>query len=99
MFLTPSAGSPDRRILIVDHDPVAGEQFQQALLDAGFEVVAAHDGAAALKIVATEPLSLVLVESRLDGMSGQEVLEQIRAQPGGRLLPIISVTGADELED
>lgn len=86
-------------ILIVDDDEPTRQLFAAALAQAGFATRAAGDGRDALDIVSDEPVAVVLLDGRMPGMSGLEVLTELRDSPGGATLPVIFVTGQDELDD
>ncbi len=65
-------------ILVVDDDPGVRESFRLILEDE-YEVLDAPDGARALEVLQTSPVDLVLLDVRLPGLDGLQVLERIRA--------------------
>ena len=65
-------------ILVVDDDPGIREAFR-LVLEEDYELIEAADGPQALRIVQTSPVDLVLLDVRLPGMDGIEVLERIKA--------------------
>jgi DNA-binding NtrC family response regulator len=65
-------------ILVVDDDPGLRESFRLILEDE-YEVLDVPDGAQALDIVRSCQVDLVLLDIRLPGMDGLEVLERIKA--------------------
>jgi len=89
----------DRCILIVDDNPqnltVLGE-----LLCERYKVRAANSGHRALELAAQQPLpDLVLLDVMMPGMSCYEVLEQLRADPRTRDIPVIFTTAMNAVED
>lgn len=66
------------RILVVDDDDNLRWVIQTQLEQMGYSVSGAVDGAAALEAINKEPPALVLSDLKMPGMSGIEVLEQIR---------------------
>jgi putative two-component system response regulator len=89
----------DRCILIVDDNPqnltVLGE-----LLCERYKVRAANSGPRALELAMQVPLpDLVLLDVMMPGMSGYEVLEQLRADPRTRDIPVIFTTAMNAVED
>jgi len=76
----PPDGSRGLRpvILVVDDEPGLREAFH-LILDEDFEVIDVADGIAALDVVRTCQVDLVLLDIRLPGMDGIEVLERIKA--------------------
>ena len=65
-------------ILVVDDDPGVRESFRLILED-HYDVVDVPDGPSALDVVRASPMDLVLLDIRLPGMDGIEVLERIKA--------------------
>src|SRR5881628_1205304 len=65
-------------ILVVDDDPGVRESFRLILED-HYHVVDVPDGPSALEAVRASPVDLVLLDIRLPGMDGIEVLERIKA--------------------
>jgi two-component system CitB family response regulator len=91
---------PPVRVLVVDDD-FAVAAVHRAYIDsmADFTVVAeAHSARQALR--AAEELSpdLVLLDIHLPDMSGLEVLQRLRARPGGQNLDVIAITAAREVD-
>jgi DNA-binding NtrC family response regulator len=65
-------------ILVVDDEPGLRESFH-LILDQDYDVIDVPDGAAALDVVRSSQVDLVLLDIRLPGMDGIEVLERIKA--------------------
>jgi len=82
-------------ILIVDDDPLIQAILQDALNDAGFGVVVAGDGDAALNSFALVKPDLVLLDMVMPGKNGCETCRELRKLPGGEYTPILMVTGID----
>ena len=76
----PSASDRPPRpvILVVDDDPGIREAFRLVLEDQ-YELLEAGDGPQAIEHVQRSPVDLVLLDVRLPGMDGIEVLERIKA--------------------
>ncbi len=94
----PNSEAPDGlKVLVVDDDPIIGTMHSVVLERAGFVVEAVEDGRTALDTLEAGEVELVLLDSRMPGMSGIDVLTEIRA--AGSALPVILVTGARETHD
>lgn len=81
-----------RTILVVDDEPGIVAIARDYLDRAGFRVVTAGDGPAALRLVRTERPSLLVLDLMLPGMDGLDVARALRGDPATRALPIIMLT-------
>jgi DNA-binding NtrC family response regulator len=79
------------RVLVVDDEELYRRSLERILARAGHEVLTARDAGSAMQLVTSEPLDLVLCDVRMPGLSGLELIRQVRdAQPD---VPCIVVTG------
>src|SRR5437867_10581210 len=76
-------------ILVVDDDPGVRESFRLILED-HYDVLDVPDGPRALDVASACQIDLVLLDIRLPGMDGIEVLERIKAIDEG--IEVILVT-------
>lgn len=83
-------------VLIVDDDASIREYVGDLLEMEGLEVRLAVDGADALDSIRRERPDCVLLDVMMPGMSGHEVLTEIRRIDGGPLLPVVMLTAAAE---
>ena len=84
------------RILVVDDEEMVCEVLKQFLIARGFEVECVFTGPAALAKVEAEPPDLVLLDIRMPGMSGEQVLAKIKATHPG--IAVIMVTALRDVE-
>jgi len=84
-------------ILLVDDEPFALQAYESQLLAEGLgDIKSCSNGAEAVAALRAGDVGLMLLDLRMPGMSGEEVLaEAIRLRPG---LPIIVVTAVNEAE-
>jgi DNA-binding NtrC family response regulator len=79
------------RLLIVEDRDSLRRMLERALGQEGYEVSAAADGRAGIRLLAERPFDLVLTDLKLPDVSGLEVLEASRtAQPR---VPVVVLTG------
>jgi CheY-like chemotaxis protein len=107
--LSPTAQAGDEapvsgRILIVDDDPVVAGMLGVSLAGAGYEVVEVNSGEAALgKLteLSSELLpDIVFLDIEMGmGIDGFETCRRLRAADATRDLPVIFLSGHDELDD
>jgi DNA-binding NarL/FixJ family response regulator len=79
-------------ILVVDRDAAAGQEIADLLGGVGLETRTAMSGEDALAVAAERRPQAVLLEVRLPGVCGYEVLRELRHRHGERL-PIVFVSG------
>jgi two-component system NtrC family response regulator len=68
-------------ILIVDDDPAIREALSEALTDLGHTPAAAAEGTTALSWLEQHHADAVLLDLRMPGLDGMEVLRRVRARP------------------
>ena len=85
-------------LLVVDDNRLNREGLGKRLRHQGYEVGMAESGQQALEKLRREPCELVLLDSMMPGMSGQRVLEELKADGGLREIPVIMISGLDEIE-
>ncbi len=80
------------KILVVDDEPEAVELLEFNLTRAGFEVIAAADGADALKKARSASPNLIVLDLMLPEIDGLEVCKMLRRDPATARIPIIMLT-------
>jgi len=85
-------------VLVVDDDPGARLLVGTALEMAGFRVVTAADGAAALKRFGEHPVDCVVLDVVMPGMNGFDVCSALRQLPDCPHVPILMQTSLDDME-
>ena len=81
------------RVLIVEDDDGIRDLVDIVLSSAGYEILTASDGAAALQVLGTVHPDLVLLDMRMPVMDGWELARRYRALPGPHA-PIVVMTAA-----
>lgn len=79
------------RVLMAEDELLAAEVLEECLQDAGFEVLAAPDGEAALELATTACFDVLLTDLRMPRLDGQELIARLRA--GRPDLPVVVMTG------
>jgi len=91
--------SETHTILVVDDHPDNRELLMRRLEREGFRVLGAESGRQALDQVKSAPVSLILLDVMMPGMSGIEVLQAVRETHDASALPVIMVTAKAQSED
>ncbi len=81
-----------KRILVVEDQEDNRQILRDLLASAGFDMVEANDGEAALAAARTEAPDLILMDIQLPLLDGYEATRRIKAQPDLRHIPIVVVT-------
>ncbi|HEX5161662.1 MAG TPA: EAL domain-containing protein [Steroidobacteraceae bacterium] len=84
-------------VLIVDDDAGSRLLMRRALERSGFTISEAADGTAAVAAIESGACDAVLMDVEMPSMNGYEACKAIRARPGGTHLPIMMVTGRDDV--
>lgn len=77
------------KILLADDNLTAQRMGTKILTDAGYEVIAVSNGAAAIKKIASDKPGLLILDVYMPGYTGLEVCEKIKNDPSTSQLPII----------
>jgi CheY-like chemotaxis protein len=81
------------RILVVDDNAALRENLAEALELEGYQVAVAADGASALARLAEEAFQLVMIDLRMPGMDGRELVAHIRKDARLAGLRLVLTTG------
>lgn len=98
------------KILIVEDDVTINDLLREALTREGYDCEQAFSGTEARLLLERDTYSLVLLDLMLPGMTGEELLREIRASgepegresrnlPGSRSLPVIVLTARDNMDE
>ncbi|MEO8431438.1 MAG: HD domain-containing phosphohydrolase [Acidobacteriota bacterium] len=88
-----SASSSAGRIFVIDDDREIRQLLRTLLTGAGYEVAEFAFATTALEAIRLQSPDLLLLDLDLPDRSGHDVLEEVRADPATRLLPIVMLTG------
>src|ERR1035437_3786143 len=89
---TGTSSTNNRIIVVADDDPDILELVVYMLTQAGFEAVGVPDGVAALAAIEANPPRLAILDVMMPGLSGIDVLHQIRASKTISDLEVILLT-------
>ncbi len=84
------------KILVIEDDRTVGQYVKRGLEEARYQVDLVADGAEGLAVAAAGRHDLVVLDLRLPGLSGQEVLRTLRDR--GVTLPILVLTAQDAVD-
>jgi two-component system response regulator FixJ len=86
----------NRNVCVIDDDDAVRDSLQALLSNAGFNVLTYGESAGFLEEYSPESTSCALIDVRMPGIDGMELLEQLAAMDN--MPPIVIITGHGEVE-
>jgi DNA-binding response OmpR family regulator len=80
---------PRRAVLLVDDNPEHQDVVRTLLMETGFDVVVAHDGAEALRVAQATPPDIAILDLSLPDMTGWELAGRLRNLAPVEAVPIV----------
>jgi DNA-binding response OmpR family regulator len=84
------------KVLVIEDDPTVGQFVKRGLEEARYTVDLVADGEEGEALASSQPYDLVVLDLRLPGRSGQQVLRNLRARNFER--PILVLTAQDAVD-
>ncbi len=94
----PSQSAPSV-IMIIDDSPLVLKQFQHWVTALGYPVVACQNAATALSTVLQVKPASIFIDINMPGISGFDLVKQIRQQPEVAAIPLVILTGEQKLSN
>lgn len=89
----------EKRVLVIEDEPNISEALQFILSRDGWTVEVSADGRQAIGAMRENPPDLLILDLMLAGLSGFEILQSLRAEPGTRDLPVLMLTARGQAAD
>jgi DNA-binding response OmpR family regulator len=89
----------EKRILIVDDEPVMVETLRFALEREGYVCREAKDGEEAIATIRADPPDLILLDVMMPGLNGYQVCRFVKETAGLRHIPVILLTARAQERD
>jgi diguanylate cyclase (GGDEF)-like protein len=93
------AGTPGRGLILIVDDSIDHIQTMASVLQLGYDVLFATNGADALAIAASRPLDLILLDVLMPGMDGFAVCASLKHNPLTADIPVIFLTTLNDAAD
>ena len=89
------------RVLLVDDDTATLKLLTRFLEHEGLTVVTVGDALQAIDALSREDFDMVVTDYDMPMMTGEDLLREMKAQPGGKDIPVIVISAVREpgLED
>jgi DNA-binding response OmpR family regulator len=88
-----------KRVVVIDDEPSVGAAVRDLLVPEGYEVEAPRDPHTALPNLLRSAPDLVILDVNMPGMSGWELCALLRRQSATRTVPVLFLTGRQEVRD
>jgi len=85
-------------ILLVDDEPINLKLYKAFLDPFPYETILAQDGFEALEKIEKNDIDLILMDVMMPGKTGFEVCSQLKSREETRLIPIVLITGLNDLD-
>lgn len=90
---------PAGTILIVDDSRTIVHALQMLLVRAGYSTLPAYDGVQAVEMAKRQMPDVILMDIVMPNMNGFEATRTLKADPRTRHIPIIIISGTDQVSD
>jgi DNA-binding response OmpR family regulator len=88
-----------KKILLIEDERLLLEMYVSRLEKAGFEILSAEDGDMGLKIAQEKIPDLILLDIVMPGMSGYDVLKELKTNPSTKDIPVIVFSNLGQEEE
>ena len=96
--MAPPSPKPLQLILIVDDDPIFRELSRSSLEQEELRIEDVSSGEAAIQFASCVMPDLIVLDLQMPGMDGYATCHGIRQLPQGEFVPILIMTGLDDVE-
>jgi CheY-like chemotaxis protein len=86
------------RVLVVDDDAAIRALLVDLLVEEGYEVVAASNGAEGVTLARAAHPDVIMMDLRMPVMTGVEAIRVLKADPGLRSIPILAMSAGTILK-
>jgi DNA-binding response OmpR family regulator len=88
-----------KKVMIVDDDILIRETVRLALLQAGYDAIAAEDGDEAEELIPAEKPDLIILDLYMPGTPGIELCRKLKTNAQTKNIPIMIFTGSNDTVD
>ncbi len=85
-----------QQVLLIDDEPALLSILSAYLEDAGYQVLVATDGEAAMEVLQVHQPDAIVCDLHMPGMNGLEFCQKVRQNPGWQAISFTLLTGAME---
>jgi DNA-binding response OmpR family regulator len=86
------------KVAIIEDDIAIVQMYRTKFENEGYEVETAGDGQTGLELIESFQPDVILLDLMMPNMTGLDMLQQLRAQPGGKDAKVIVLTNMGDTE-
>ena len=86
--------APERKILVVDNNPVTRELIITCISRENWKILAAHDGIEALEKILQDPLDLILLDINLPRLNGYDLCQIVKTNERTKHIPLVILSAS-----
>lgn len=86
------------KVAIIEDDIAIVQMYRTKFETEGYEVETAGDGRTGLELIESFAPDVILLDLMMPNMTGLDMLQQLRAQPGGKDAKVIVLTNMGDTE-
>lgn len=86
-------------VMIIDDSPIVLMQFQHLVTTLGYPVVVNQEAEKAIPMIAQVKPAIIFIDINMPGISGFELVKQIRQNPEIASIPLVILTGEQKLSN
>ena len=91
--------SAKKKILLAEDDASMRRYIEIVLQTAGFEVISAEDGLAAMQLAFSTDIDAVIADAIMPNLTGYDLCRMLRNDPDKKDIPIIILSGLDSTNE
>lgn len=94
-----NSGTAEKKILVIDDDKEFLEELKEMLSITGYKAIGVADSVSAVNAARVTKPDVILLDLRMQEMSGFEVADKLKSFPETSRIPIIAMTGFYTLKE
>lgn len=91
--------SEAKKILVIDDDLTILEIVKSVLTKCKFDPLTAENGETGLEIAKSERPNAILLDRKMPGLNGYEVLKELKKDTSTKDIPVIMLTGENSISE
>ncbi len=99
LHLEPLQQTQSTKVMIIDDSPLVLKQFHSLVGALGYQVEVCQQAEIALQQIAQVKPGIVFIDINMPGITGFELVKEIRQQPSLAAIPLVILTGEQKLSN